>query len=1025
MNAYRVSRKNYDLYVGNTVNKSSQFYIEDAAFTMMLTGIDYTTDDVLTGIPKFAFTYVYNSSTYMPLLQGISGPGRAWILSYDEAYSINSDYKRFFLREFRESSEDSPLRYHFDYNGISAGLQKTTTTLPDSSSKQLDRWGYYNASAATSLMPEVFVNPVTTGMEKLRYEQVPSLAAYYPYSLSGNSRTVNLAALITGSLAKVSILDGGTTEIEYESNTYFDPQSGTDPYGSGIRVKKLTTYDITVPGLQKVVDYNYADPATGHTSGRALSLPVYAFIRAQPFSLNPEADWKNSIVRSDEDLSEVDDGIMYGFFKERVPGQGYITAEFTLPATHFDLTSSSDWNRIITNIAGCNGTGGTLNNDRDLYPFVPNMDISFERGMPIRQAVYNEADQKLSETLYSFSRTGNAIYIPGFKREYNSGVLAYAKYKILTGVESAIQQKQDFSFDVASGQQQHKITSYFYEGNGHQYPTKIETQSGDGKLLRVLTSYTKDYNTSLSNDSAALAIRSMVLKNINVPIEIINQVERAGNSKTVSASLTKFAIFTPGTEQPAKTLIFRNATGITDFHPSNIQSGVFVSDGRYYTTGNFTDYNAYGQLLSANDGKGNVSSSIYDYNSRLALAGIKNARHDEVLYSNFEEGNLAGLWFEANGQGSVDSHTGKQSVITNTSAVLYRDLKKKLGATTYILSAWINSNAASILNLTVSDGSGQLVSRSVNIISAPGTWKYYQVRIPVNAIGPNFRLRLWSTSSLLIDDVIFRPEEAEVGISSYDLLTQNLLATYSSNGIGARYDYDGVNRIKHVYDQDRNMVQKTSYILGANQDRFTPRIATETNQLVNQTINFSMENDAVTSGDGITFTWNFGDGSPSFTGTYESLVQHTYSVAGTYTVSLTKTAPVYGSVSVTKNLIVSQPQVIGTQLIADWDMTLTFYQNNQIVRQISPAELSSGPVSISPGIYTVRIGISGAYATSNPYGFKSIQYSTVGPNNTNLFKNCLSSSPGVNIYEFGVDLTGKEKLSISVANEECSLGPIE
>ncbi|MGM9475208.1 PKD domain-containing protein [Pedobacter sp. GSP4] len=1021
-NDYRVSRKYYGFYIGNTTTKTNQFYVEDGSFTLMLTGIDYITDDAINDISKFTFTYEYNARTYMPLLASISGPGRGWNLLYDQAYVPNSEYHRYFLKEFRENSAESAMRYRFEYNGLSVGaLQKVFTTLPDSSSNQLDRWGYYNASPANSLLPEVLINPGTAGMERFRYEQVPSLAANYPYSVSGNSRAVYPAALITGSLSKVSLLDGGTTEIEYEPNTYFDPQAGADMYGSGIRVKKLTTYDLGVPGVQKVVNYSYTDPATGHTSGRALSLPIYAFLRPSALTLNPESDWKNAIVRSDEDLSEAEDGVMYSFFKESIAGQGYTTSEFSLPATHFDLSAGPDWTRGITNIAGCSGSGGVLNNDRDLYPFIPNMDVSFERGMPSRERVYNEAGQKLLETIYSFTRAGSAQSIPAFRREYNNGILAYAKYNVLTGVESVIQQKQEFSFDVASGQQKQATTTYAYQGNGHIYPTKVESQNGDGRVLRVLTKYLKDYDATVATDSASLAIKSMVAKNINIPIETINQVERGGLNKTVSASLARFAVFNPGGEQPAKTLSFRNAAGVTDFQFSNIQAGNFTNDSRYFATANFTDYNFYGQLLSGNDTKGRYNAALYDDYSRLTLANIANARHDEVLYSNFEEGNLAGLWPETTAQGSATAHSGLQSIFTSPSTVLSRNVKKKVGAKFYTLSAWINTGTASNLQATVTNLSTSQVLSSSTGITADANWKHYQLRIPVEAMGQEFKVRLWGATAMLIDDIVFKPEEASVQVNNYDAITENKLATVSDNGAAAKYDFDSVNRLKRVYDRDGNLVQKTTYILGTNQDQFAPVFSMNEDQVVNEAVYLSISSYPIFNGDGLTYTWNFGDGSPTVVSSSPFGVVHTYTQVGNYSASVTKSSPYYGSVTVTQNIRVSLPAVSNTKLYSSsGDMMLTFYQNGQIVQQFSQSQFSSGTANVGPGAYTIRVGVSSSpYSGSNPYGYRSIQFVAKGPNNTNIVASCLSSQPGLNIYEFYLDLTGKESLTIGTDTQIC------
>ncbi|WP_131539684.1 PKD domain-containing protein [Pedobacter nototheniae] len=513
----------------------------------------------------------------------------------------------------------------------------------------------------------------------------------------------------------------------------------------------------------------------------------------------------------------------------------------------------------------------------------------------------------------------------------------------------------------------------------------------------------------------------MGLKNINIPIETFNQIERGGVARTVSASLTRFAIFSPGSEQPAKTLIFRNATGITDFQPSFIQSGNLVNDVRYYSTGNFTDYNIHGQLLSGNNAKGQIKSALYDDYSRLPLASINNARQDEILYSNFEQGNLAGLWFEANGQSSTIANSGKLSVITNPSAVLYRSLKKKVGSTTYILSTWINSTVSNTLNVSVINTANQIVSNAVNIIASSGNWKYYQVKIPVASMSQTFTIKLWASSELLIDDVIFRPEEADVQIGNYDIITENKLFTAAANGMASRYDYDAVNRIKHVYDQDKNIVQKMGYVLGTNQDQFAPSFTMADNQLVNTQINFSINSYPVFTGDGLTYTWNFGDGSPAVVTTTPDGVLHTYTQVGNYTASITKSSPYYGSVTVSKNLTVSLPAVGATKLYSNsGDMMLTFYQNGQIVRQFSQSEFNSGTSTIDPGAYTIRVGVSStAFSSSNPNGYKSIQFSARGPNNTNVVSSCLSSQPGVSIYEFYMDLTGKESLTLYTDPQTC------
>jgi len=65
----------------------------------------------------------------------------------------------------------------------------------------------------------------------------------------------------------------------------------------------------------------------------------------------------------------------------------------------------------------------------------------------------------------------------------------------------------------------------------------------------------------------------------------------------------------------------------------------------------------------------------------------------------------------------------------------------------------------------------------------------------------------------------------------------------------------------------------------------------------------------------VTYTWNFGDGSPPLgTGTARISVQHTYTAAGRYTVTLTATNA-FGADAVSRTLTIVSPRFLYLPLV--------------------------------------------------------------------------------------------------------------
>ena len=146
--------------------------------------------------------------------------------------------KRLFLSGLIETGTDitSPKEYSFSYNSIN--------NLPSRLSFSQDHWGYYNgANNSDNFMP------------------LPSYLSTYFWGFTGANREPNWNYSIYGSLNKISYPTGGTSEIDYEAQEYWDGSLSQHVETGGIRVKRITTKesDTSTPKIERYYYGNLND----------------------------------------------------------------------------------------------------------------------------------------------------------------------------------------------------------------------------------------------------------------------------------------------------------------------------------------------------------------------------------------------------------------------------------------------------------------------------------------------------------------------------------------------------------------------------------------------------------------------------------------------------------------------------------------------------------------------------------------------------------------------------------------------
>ncbi|TKC60401.1 PKD domain-containing protein [Pedobacter hiemivivus] len=840
-----------------------------------------------------------------------------------------------------------------------------------------------------------------------------------------------------GSVGKITYLDNGTTTMIYEPHDYYDPTAGTVVQGGGGRIKQIIDYDGINVAHNMVSNYSYANPSTGITSGKPTSLPVYGFTRPYTGSGSSLDLWKNATVRSELDLSPNDHSIVYSHVKEAKNGAGNMVYEYYTPATNYDTSAfpscfdctTSDWAPTITFIArpGC-GTAGFMTNDKSTYPFAPTTNYDFERGLVKSVKVYNEVGGIVDETEYLYQRVGMPISITGLRWDENAGFKVYSKYTVLTSTGELTKKVVKKTTDLPPySQVKQTSSSYFYDSPFHHLSTRQEVTNSDGTIKKAFVKYVKDYNTGTINDVEVNAIHQLKLQNQNIPIEQYRQVQKPNNDlKVTSGSLLKFKAFNFGSYSlymPSQKLGFVSQNGITGFTTSSISSGIFTYDSNYIPLENYLIYDSSGFLQTKDDNHKQVQTSLSSSVHHFPVANISNAAADEIAYYN--PNNMVTNSFFNIGNGITGPYAGRAGLGSGSSGLepgisFSKAIKKNKNAKNYIFSVWLNSYESGTFSITLTGTDNVPHVYPLNFTANSGTWKYYEIKVPVVNLSPTFNIDIQhnTTSVLFLTDVLFYPENSEITTSDYRVATLSKIVQTNTNGISEYYESDNLGRLSLVYDQDKQIKARTSYLYQDTYQTFS-----------DPTFSFSPVNNIIAGTDvrfynatnynpcqftGITFSWDFGDGSAPLVTSSTISLDHRYAVAGTYNVTLTVSA-LGQSNKTTKAVVVvvpppvepPPPLVIPIVYVNNSSGVITSIQlsQNGVVKYTFTGDELDGGVMVPAQSYRVRVFCSGSYGSVNL-------------NDGDL--NYCSEYGGGNSYTFFANLVKPRSLTITISDGNCN-----
>jgi hypothetical protein len=900
----------------------------------------------------FNITYIQTPNSSKSCISTISGMGHTVNLVYTSTSSNDLGYQRLFLENVVDQNclqinNYAPLNLIFQYANTSPG----TTDLNSPSSDDIDYWGYSTSlpRVNTTLLPTIEVNPSTTGYERYRLAQAQAVpTSAYAYSLSSGANRLATSNAICGTLSQITYAEGGYTRFSYALNDYYDSTiaSLVNPisavvHGGGIRVTQISDHDGISSDLDNIRTYNYLDQSTGLSSGKPISLPEYAFTIPYGGSNTGAALWESSTVISPIDLSSEDHSILYSTVTETQSGVGSTVYTYTNPAMNWDNSPPSNpswsplglpaWSPTTVDVGRVQQSNtcaniGVLRNDVNTYPFPPNTNYDFERGLLTQVAGYNTSGTEVSESDYTYQTPQTPLDVTAFKFEADAPATNYAKYTIHTSTAPLLTKVVHKIFDLTNlspGNQSNiaqTVTTTNSYGDAQYKLTQQSISAGDGNTYTTNVKYSKDY-TITATDSYSQNIKSLQTANMNIPIEKYEQVTPAGGSGalTTGAELTLYGTFTDpagfvNLQAPATHLKFVTQSGVNNFLPSGGGSNSFTYDSRYLVAENDFAYDKTGALLSKDDGFNHIQTTIPNSMSNLPRAIITNAKYNEVgvdaLYpaNSYSFGVPNGNVSQGSGRSSTSVGLSFQAVNTTVTRVL----SKSPNANYYYLSLWLNTSQPGTLTVTISNGSttqtgsyGFLAS-TTNPTLYPTGWEYCKVKIPVSSFAPSSSLTVsFSTNvTLTIADVLCYPDNANIVTYDYDSNFYKDMET-DANGVSNYYNYDPYGRLLYAYDQDKNIIERKTYVT-ANQQGTVPLFTI--NNLGGGRMYFAINpsvGSCLFNGNNISYALNYGDGVTQMTYNTSTGFNHTYSNSThiTYSVTLTVSSSSFAPQSYTANVV--------------------------------------------------------------------------------------------------------------------------
>lgn len=812
----------------------------------------FTRTDVADDDPLYSIKLSYNSTeqfTYT-LSYGYFLKKEIKDISYNVP-TADKRYTRLCLKSVKKSGVGiSEPSYLFDYY---TGSESTDLKdiVPPTDCLAEDHWGYYtknsnldiNIALTKEALKTLLIDPVTY--------RAPSAGS---------------AAL--GLLKSVQTPLGSTLTFEYEQNDAKDADnpSVTKVYG-GVRVSKTIVYDGVSTANNIITNYYYknSDNSTsgwgyeapdylterrvkvwnasnidGYTNAgkERFNLAAFAQTMATKAVFNAATKVLTTVLKGSGIITAASSvvtpplfnlalaGFLKRFFAMFNPSDYIETNTYNFYSFQFKNTIGINYSRVeIVNNSILGGMGKTVQEFTSpsvirseipalVMPYASKQRFpSWKYGLPLKTKIYNQSGTLLKEVNYSYNVVATLL-----NNDYNKS----SKVEVLQPNSSACYSNSsaipiaDFSWEyyypIMGRSELINTTETNYAASG-LVATNATTMTHSNNLLKtssitksngdIVTTkyyYVNDYN------NISPAIQEMKLRNmVGIPVSTETWLTKPNNAEyLIDATINEYFIHSltgeiklnkvyklEATEPPLKsvigeqgpTVLLRNTTYF------KLASTILYDIQTGYPKETVTPGGAFG-------------SQFNDYQLRTTTATISNAHYSEFAYTSFETDDKGG-WLYNNANATFgNSVMGKKYFSIPSASGITVTTQWNSGKTAR-LSFWQKGNVPAVTNNSIS------VNPGIVLPNTETGWTYYEYIITgAGAISLSNPSSI--EQDLFIDELRLYPKDARMATVGIDPLVGKISECDINNRL-RYYEYDGLNRLIYVKDDNKNILKKICY----------------------------------------------------------------------------------------------------------------------------------------------------------------------------------------------------------------------
>lgn len=344
---------------------------------------------------------------------------------------------------------------------------------------------------------------------------------------------------------------------------------------------------------------------------------------------------------------------------------------------------------------------------------------------------------------------------------------SFGSYQIINGDNRLTSSTQKLYNEVDETKFVATTTNYSYNFANKQV---IKTSTVNSKNETVETNFTYPNDFPAQTVPAAMIAANIINKVIDKKVTL--------NSVQMSSVHTEYGNFAPN-----------------HYYPSYITTALKAATPPV-TEVNFNVYDNNGNITNYIGRDAVPASFIWDYKSRLPIAKIMGTSSTNCAYSSFEADGTGGWTFTGKKELDPTAPTGKMAYNLASGNIT----KTVLVASYYTVSYWRPSGVTA-LTITGTQAGYPVTGRTAN------GWTYYEHKITgVTSVS------LGGTG--LIDELRLYPTlptaNAQMSTYVYEPLVGTTAQCDANNRINY-YEYDGLQRLFLVRDQDKNILKKVSY----------------------------------------------------------------------------------------------------------------------------------------------------------------------------------------------------------------------